>query len=177
MTDCNPFSRSATHLNVGGWPVQVPHRVAGEWMSALFRCSDPGDLLMRLISPADTDLLFQRLVDGRTTAKELHGASYEMIRRSCPYREWWKSVRLMVLSAEPDVCGRTATAGLDPWTLTAGQWVTGVYAMITEGVPKDKLFQFDSSLEMVPPGVEDDTWGTDDFDAMVRQARMMPGMR
>lgn len=178
MAEANPFSRSPLAADLGaGLGLLVPHAPAAKWIDAVISSPDPGKIILHLATEEAADQILDRMISGHLDPSDLDKASYGLIRQACPYPEWWKSVRLLVLSTGADVCGRTVAAGMDPWSLTAGQWVTGVYAMLAEGIPKDKLFQFDSSLEAVPPGVEDDVWGADDFDAMVQQARMMPGMR
>lgn len=169
------LSRNGWIVPLSNRTVQVPYRSAEAWISAL-RESGPGTVLLSLVRQTASESLFEAMVDGKLDHRKVAEASYTLIECATG-RKWWEAVRLLEASIRPDVLGRTVLAGMDPWSLTPGQWCAGVYAIFTEGLDKNALFKFEAMLGDPPAGVEDDDWATEDFDAMVAAARSMPGQR
>ena len=66
-------------------------------------------------------------------------------------------------------------AGVDPWSLTVGQWCAAIYTLYTRDRKPDDVFKFDVLVNAAPAG-EVDEWGDDDYETMVQAARSLPGM-
>lgn len=175
MDSRSPFSQDPIVVAVGSHRVHVPHRNAAEWVDAMQRRNGPGGVLLELCRENTHDILKDALITGDVSAQDVVEASHRLIETAIPYR-WWEATRLLVLSADTGVLGRTVLAGMDPWELTAAQWCAGVYAICTEHADEKGKFKFDAMLSNPPEGVDDDSWGEESFDAMVAQARRMPGM-
>lgn len=169
------LSRNGWTVPLTDQSVRVPYRPAEAWISALQE-SGPGTVLLSLAGTTSAESLLDGMADGELDHQEVAAASHRLIEYATG-RKWWEAVRLLAASVRPDVLGRTVLAGMDPWSLTPGQWCAGVYAIFTDGLDKDGLFKFDAMLGDPPEGVEDDDWATDDFDSMVAAARSMPGQR
>lgn len=176
MSDRSPFSDAPIVVHVGEQPVEIPHRNAAEWINAVHAANGPGALVVFLARENTSEIVKDELAAGLITLEEIQEASLDLIREAVPY-QWWKTVRLMFLSGRPEVLGRTVMHGMDPWELGISQWCAGVYALCTENSDDRGRLKFDASLESRPAGVEDDdVRGDESFDALVNQARNMPGM-
>ena len=171
----SPFSVEPITVYVNGSPIPVPHRTAAVWVDAMHRRNGPGGMLLELCREKTADVLREALITGDITAEQVVAASQDLMQQAIPYK-WWESSRLLLLSASTDVLGRTVVKGIDPWDLTAAQWCTGIYTLCTEHADEQGKFKFDAMLATPPAGIEDDDFGDDSFDAMVAQARRMPGM-
>lgn len=169
------LSRAGWTVPVMGQSIRVPFRPAEAWVSALGR-GGVETLLLDLAQPASSEVLIDGMATGDLDHAGVAGASQKLIEYATG-RRWWEAVRLLQASVRPDVLGRTVLAGMDPWSLTPGQWCAGVYAIFTDGLDKDGLFKFDAMLGDPPEGVDEDDWADEDFDAMVAAARAMPGQR
>lgn len=130
---------------------------------------------MRLASPDARATLTEGLLYGDTTATALFTASYEAIRQATG-RTWWEAARLLGLGSDARTLGPMVLAGVDPWTLTAGQWCAAIYTLYTRGQKDEDVFKFDVAIGAPPDGVEDE-WGDDDYEAAVQAARSLPGMK
>lgn len=178
MADHNPYARAPLTAQVGARiRVHVPYRPAADWIACIVSNTGTPALLVGLTDPETGDLVTECLMDGRLSVREAQEASYALLTASGPYK-WWKTARLLALSARPDVAGHLTLEGLDPHTLTVSQWVTAVYALFTKGREAKDVFKFDAPLDDPPPGVADDEWmGEDDFSAMIAAARNAPGQQ
>lgn len=90
-------------------------------------------------------------------------------------RKWWEAGRLLATSEAPEVLGRMTLSGIDPWTVSVGQWCAAVYALCTQHQDQQGRLKFDFSLSIPPRGFEDE-WddGSDDSDQIeAAVARMM----
>lgn len=169
------LSRNGWTVPLADQTVRVPYRPAEAWITTLQE-SGPGTVLLSLARTGASERLVDAMVDGTVDHVSVADASHKLIEYATG-RRWWEAVRLLQASVRPDVLGRTVLAGMDPWSLTPGQWCAGVYTIFTDGLDKDGLFKFDAMLGDPPEGVDEDDWVTEDFDAMVAAARAMPGQR
>lgn len=176
MTGRPPFSDDPIILEMAGERVAVPHRNAAEWVNAMHVSGAPGTLILTLAREASRDVILDELAVGSLEPDQLAAASYELLVQAVPHYRWWATARLLLLSAKPEILGRTVLKGMDPWSLSVAQWVTGIYAMATEHADEKDRFKFDAQLQTPPVGVEDDDWGDESFEAMVASARRLPGM-
>lgn len=177
MSERPPFSDDPITVDLGGERVMVPHRNAAEWINAIHGPQSVPGLVVVLARETSSELILDALGNGDLENEQLAAASYELLVQAVPFYRWWVTARLLMVSSKPDVLGRTVLAGMDPWTLTVAQWVAAVYVLLTKNADEKGKFKFDAQLEATPAGVEDDDWGDESFDAMVAQARQMPGMR
>lgn len=171
-------------INRNGWNAQIQgygyvsisFRPAGAWIEALSD-SNAGYIVVPMARGTTRDILLDAMADSEITDDQVAAASYKLISDVTGYK-WWEAVRLMLVSVRPDVLGRTVIRGMDPWSLTVGQWCAGVYALLTENMGKDDLFKFESMLGDPPEGADDDDeWDTEEFNSMVAAARAMPGQK
>lgn len=178
MSNRSPFSDSPITVQMGEYTTVVPHRNAAEWVDAVHIGHGPDSVAVLLSRETTREILYDALAVGDITREEMADASHNLISQAVDGYQWWKTARLLLLSATPGALGHTVVRGMDPWTLTVTQWCAGVYTIFTENADEKAKGRFDASLEARPPGVEDDgDWGADAFDAMVNAARSMPGMR
>lgn len=169
------LSHDAITVHVRGAAVIVPYTPAARWSAAVTGAQGPGGALMRLASPEARDTLTDGLLYGNTTAQDLFTASYEAIRQATG-RSWWEAARLLGLGSDARTLGPMVLAGVDPWSLTAGQWCAAIYTLYTQNQKPDDVFKFDVAIGAAPAGVEDE-WGDDDYEAAVKVARSLPGMK
>lgn len=178
MSDRSPYTRAPLTVTVGGtFDVHTEPAWAAEWIECVISSAGTSALLVGLTDDDTGERLMGALLAGRVTVEEVQQGSYDLLGAASPYK-WWKTARLLALSAREDIAGHLTLAGLDPWRLTAAQWVTAVYALCTKGADAKARFKFDAPLDDPPAGVVDDAWmSEDDFAAMVAQARNMPGQK
>lgn len=169
------LSHDAITVQVRGATVVVPYAPAARWSAAVTGAQGPGGALMRLADPDTRDILTQGLLYGDLTANDVFTASHDAIRLATG-RSWWASARLLGLGSDARTLGAMVLAGVDPWTLTAGQWCAAVYTLHTQNQKPEDVFKFDALLNDAPAG-EIDEWGDDDFEAAVQAARSLPGMK
>jgi hypothetical protein len=175
MTDVG-YGTGAVIQDIAGVRVGIPYQPAAEWVEACAMATDISGVVFQLATRSSVERLNDAMVNSRVTTEELAKGATGLLERVSPYR-WWVTYRLFLLSRQAAVMGRIVLAGLDPWKLPPAMWATGVYALLTENASETERFKFDAQLETPPPGVDDDTWGADDFESMVASARAMPGMR
>lgn len=176
MADRSPFSQDHIVVPLAGELVSVPHRNAAEWVNALHARLGPGGMLLGLVRENTREAIREDLVVGDLEADQLIEASHKLIETATDWK-WWEAVRLLAVSADTQVLGRTVVKGMDPWELTVAQWCAGVYMLCTEHADEKGRMKFDAQLSTPPAGVEDDdSWGDMSFEAMVNQARNTPGM-
>lgn len=173
----SPYARDPLSVELNGAYIRVPYRSAAEWVSAILDSTGPSAVLSGLAGGQTRELLLDGLASGETTSDALAQASYSLFREAAPAWSWWETYRLLHVSADKLIAGRLALAGMDPWSLTVAQWVSGVYVVIQEDQDQKDQFRFDASLSAAPEGVEDDDWGDMSFDQMVASARSTPGFR
>ena len=176
MSSRTPFSDDALTVDLGGERVAIPHRNAVEWINAIHGPQSVAGLVVILARETSRELILDALSTGDLENEQLSKASYDLLKMAAPFYSWWVTAKLLILSGKPEVLGRTVLAGMDPWSLTVAQWVTAIYALLTEHADEKGRFKFDAMLQTPPAGIEDDDWGDESFDAMVAQARRMPGM-
>jgi hypothetical protein len=157
--------------------VTVPPAWAAEWIECVLSDLGTSALLVGLTDDSTGETITELLMDGTLPVASVQQGSYDLLAAAAPYK-WWKTARLLALSARDDIAGHLTLAGLDPWRLTVAQWTAAVYALCTKGADAKAQFKFDAPLDAPPPGVVDDAWmSEDDFAAMVTQARNMPGQK
>lgn len=177
MPKRSPFAQDPIIVPLAGERVTVPHRNAAEWVDAAHTRLGPGGMLLALVREGTRENLRDALVAGDLEADQLSEASHELIQTATDWK-WWEATRLLLVSADTQVLGRTVARGMDPWVLTVAQWCAGVYFLCTEHADDKGRMKFDAQLSTPPAGVEDDDeWGNVSFESMVSQARNMPGMR
>jgi len=169
------WSRRTTVVRVGELSeIHVPYRSAAEWIETLD--GGPMRTLIGLARETSSEYLLESMAAGLCTSEELASAAYDLYQQAIPFK-WWEGYRLLAVSAQKEVMGRIALAGLDPYDMTAGVWCCAVYSLLTKDAEAKDKFKFDAQLSTPPDGIEDDDWGDNSFDTMVAQARAMPGMR
>jgi hypothetical protein len=175
----SPYARGPVTVELNGVRIPVPHHCAADWIQAVSASSGPSAVLVQLVRANTHEFIMDDMAIGGTTGEELAAASYDLIKQTVPAFDWWATYRLLVLSAtDRMIVGRTVLAGFDPWSLSAAQWCSGVYAMILENADKKDEFKFEAALFEVPEGVEQDSeWADMTFDQMVASARSTPGIR
>ena len=167
----NPYARDSLGVFLGELEVRIPWAPADRWISGCL--AGPVTLLVALTGPDTGMAVTEALLEERVSPQEADQAAYTLLERATPYR-WWKAVRLVGLSAGDTTAGALTLKGLDPRTLTIGQWVTAVYALYTNGADQKGKFKIDALLDDPPAGVLE--WQTDaEFNAMVEAARSAPG--
>ena len=154
MTNRSPFAQEPIVVPLAGESVSVPHRNAADWVAAAYQRNGPGGMLLELCRETTRSILRDELISGSVTVEQIAEASHQLMQEAIPYR-WWEATRLLLVSGDPSVLGRTVVAGMDPW----------------EG-----RLKFDAMLSQAPAGYEDDSWGEESFTAMINEARRMPGM-
>lgn len=175
MANRSPFAQEPIVVPLAGESVSVPHRNAAEWVTAAYQRNGPGGMLLELCRETTRSILRDELISGSVTVEQIADASHTLMQEAIPYR-WWESTRLLLVSGDPSVLGRTVVAGMDPWELTAAQWCAGIYTICTEHADDKGRLKFDAMLSQAPAGYEDDSWGEESFTAMINEARRMPGM-
>lgn len=169
----DPYRRDSLSAEIGGLTVVVPWTAADRWVTCV--TVSPLTILAGLTREADADAVVARVIDGRITPEEAAQGAYRLLEAAVPFR-WWKTVRLLALSTRPDIAGHLTLAGLNPCGLTVAQWTMAVYALVTRNADSKDKFKADAEFDNPPPGVVNDDWiSDDDFNAMVAQARAMPG--
>lgn len=169
----DPYRRDPVSVVLGDRAVTVPWAPADRWVTCVV--SSPLGILTGLTSDAEGAEVVERVIDGQLTPDQVSRAAYELLEQAVPYR-WWKTVRLLSLSTRDDIVGHMTLAGLDPRGLTVAQWAMAVYVLVTRNCDAKEKFKADAEFDSPPPGVVDDDWmSDDDFNAMVAQARAMPG--
>lgn len=167
------WRRDAITVDLSGYDVIVPYRSAADWLDTLD--GNPVKTLLALVRESVADSIMNDLAAGETTGPELAKAAYSLFEQAIPFK-WWESYRLLLTSQSRETMGRLALAGLDPSSMSVGVWTCATYALLTKGADAKDKAKFDGQLSIPPDGVEDD-WEDESFDAMVAQARAMPGMR
>ena len=168
------LSRDPITVHVGLRTVIVPYAPAARWSGAVTGPQGIGGTLMRLTDDAMVAAIRQGLMHGDLTADDLFTASHDLIKAATG-RSWWASARLLGLGNDPRCLGHMVLAGVDPWSLTVGQWCAAVYTLYTRDRKPDDVFKFDVLVNAAPAG-EVDEWGDDDYETMVQAARSLPGM-
>lgn len=169
----DPYRRRPASVDVGGLSVVVPWSAADRWIACV--TESPLTILAGLPDPDTADRVVGGVIDGRISPEDAARAAYALLEQAVPYR-WWKTVRLLSLSTRDDIAGHLTLSGLDPRDLTVAQWAMAVYVLVTRNSDTKERFKIDVEFDAPPPGVADNDWiSDDDFNAMVAQARAMPG--
>lgn len=176
MSSSPGYSRDRVDFSIGGHPCSLGYIPAAEWIEVVSRSdAGPASILTELSEEREQQKIYDGLLNGTMSSDQLAQGAYDLLSAVSPFK-WWETCRLLHVSREPQVMGRLALRGLDPWNMSVGVWCTAVYACLTEHADDAGKFKFDAQLNNPPAGVEDDDWG-DDFETMVAQARQMPGMK
>lgn len=174
-TASDPYARTAVSTPLGGREIVAPWAPADRWVSCVVL--SPLSILSGLTSDADGSFVVDQVLEGVITPEQVSQAAYALLEDAVPYR-WWKTVRLLSLSTRDDIAGHLTLAGLDPRNLTVAQWCMAVYTLVTRNSDAKEKFKTDAEFDAPPEGVEVNDWiSDDDFNAMVAQARAMPGQR
>lgn len=149
------LARAPLTVTVAGEDVQIPYRPAGAWLQAM---AHPATLAARLADLEDRDRLADWVMDRPGAVMDLFNESLRLLREAGG-RPWWEVGRLMSTSAAPEILGALVVAGVDPWQRSIGEWCAATYHLCTKGQDDKGRLRFDFSLQVPPPGYEDE-WDT-----------------
>lgn len=153
------LARAPVPVTIGGREFQLPYRPAAEWAAGMERL----DFLVAHLADVDVrDALVDLRIGQPSVRGELRTESLRILGEQTG-RKWWEAGRLLTTSASPEVLGHLTLAGVDPWTVSVGQWCAAVYALCTKHADEKGRMKFDFQLAVPPPGYEDE-WddGADD---------------
>jgi hypothetical protein len=158
-SDFAALSRAPLTVSVGGHTFTLPWQPAAEWALNLERLP----VLVSRLAPQDVrDEMAQLLMTDPSAMDGLRAESYRILAEQTG-RKWWEGGRLLATSGAPDILGRLTLAGVDPWSVSVGQWCAATYALCVKGADDKGRMKFDFSLSIPPEGFEDE-WddGADD---------------
>lgn len=163
MAEFHALSRKPLSITVAGEQFHLPWRPAAEWALSLERYAV---LSAVLAEPKDRDRLALLLLERPDACKEIEQESYRLLAEQAG-RPWWEAVRLVMAADSPEALGHLTLAGVDPWSVSFGQWCAATYALYTKDQNAEGRLKFDFSLSIPPEGFEDE-WddGADDADAI-----------
>ncbi len=171
----NPYARGNLTTSLGALRVWVPWAPASRWIECTTSTAGLIGVLTGLTDDRTADAVIERVMDGEVSPREVSEAAYDLIGQAAPYK-WWKTVRLLSLSTRDDIVGHLTLEGVNPRVLTVGQWAAAVYVLVTRNTDGSERFKTDVAFDDPPPGIVDDQWMDEsDFNAMVANARAMPG--
>lgn len=160
------LSRDPVRLTVHGSELTIRWRSALGWIEALR--TGPESLVLSLADQADD--LVVGLALGEVPLAEVQEASYQLMADETG-RRWWTALKLAYSSAGGDVLGELTLCGVDPATVSFGQWCAATYRVLTRNADERDRLKIDSELELPPPGYEEAWDDGNDFEAMVALAR------
>ena len=173
----NPYARDPLGVDLKGLHVRVDWAPADRWIECTTSSAGLIGILTGLTDEETGDRLVERVLDGAVSPEEVASAAYGLIGQAVPYR-WWKTVRLLALSTRDDIAGHLTLEGVDPRRLTVAQWCAAVYVLVTRNADGKERFKVDVAFDDPPAGVVDNDWmNEEDFNAMVAQARSVPGQK
>jgi len=155
------ISRTPVNLAVAGVRVEVPYAPAGAWMVEL---RQPFTVALTMSDTASQDRLLDAMVERGGVAGPLRTASLDLLRQVSGRPFWWETLRLAGLGAG-DLLGEMTLRGVDPWSVSLGQWCSAVYAACTRNAKLEDVLKFDAQLGFPPPGYEDEWDDGVDLDA------------
>lgn len=166
-------------LDVGGRIYTVPAYAADTWISALISDLNVWAVFPGLLEPEEREAVVDGLSDGTMSVADVQKAGFEAVRRASG-RPWWEAMRMIGMADAPDgqLVGMLTLKGVNPCTMPLARWLSAVYAIAVQGRDEKELLQFQARLQAPPRGFEDafEDGTQDDFAAMVRAARQLPGM-
>jgi hypothetical protein len=163
-------SRAPVSLTVAGVRLVVRYAPAGAWLPAL---QNPFGIALTMADDGRHEL-FDVLAAGRGR-DELRAVSLGLLRRLSGRDFWWETLRLAGLGAG-DLLGELTLRGVDPWSVSLGQWCAATYAAATRGAKTEDVLRFDAQLCFPPIGYEDEWDDGVDLDATAAAMAGVPGL-
>lgn len=166
------LSRDPVPVNICGYEFLLPWQPAAVWAQLLDQTSV---LAVRLADEEDRDRMAEAVLETPGGIDALHSESLRLLMEQTG-RRWWEGARLLATSVAPDILGRLTLAGVDPWTVSVGQWCAATYALCTKDADEKGRLRFDFSLSIPPEGFEDE-WddGADDAEQIAASVAGMMG--
>jgi hypothetical protein len=163
-SDFAPLLRSPLTVRISGQELQVPYQPAAVWAQGLDRL----EFLVSLLADSETrDRIIDLRINDSRVRGDLERESLRILGEQTGMR-WWEAGRLISTSVSPEVLGHLTLAGVDPWSVSVGQWCAAVYAVCTKDTDREGRTKFDFLLSIPPPGYEDQ-WD-DGFDLEAAEA-------
>lgn len=155
------ITRAPVRLTVAGVPVCVPYAPAGAWLVPM---GDPFTVALAMADERSRDAVLDVMIERGGVRPELRAVSLELLARASGRDFWWEAVRLAYLGAG-DLLGELTLRGVDPWSVSLGQWCAAVYTACTREAKLEDRLKFDAQLGFPPPGFEDEWDDEVDLDA------------
>ena len=137
---------------IGGRHYQVPQMAAAYWVAALIDRS-PGEALIDLLDPQDSEDLTDRVLDGEITFDMIIEALLDLVS-TLSGRSWWFTMRLLsaVGGSWDTVGGYLALHGVDASRMPLQAYVDAVLAAALRHVEEKKQVSFLAQLKAPPAG-------------------------
>lgn len=163
MTDPSLLSRRPLPVTLAGETFLLPWRPAAEWADCLNRYTL---LSVNLAEPKTRNRMAALLLDVPGTGEEIQRESYRLLSEQTG-RKWWEALRLLANANSPEALGHLTLEGVDPWSVSVGQWCAATYVLYTRNQDMQGRLKFDFTLSIPPEGF-DDEWddGADDVEAI-----------
>lgn len=141
---------------VGGRRVRVPPHRAADWLLAAWHGGGI-KYLLELADPEDVDWMAGALLDDELDMDAAVRAAHEVLEAASGWR-WWIAENLMLGTGAtwPQIGGEMLLRGVRPADVGLGEWLAGVYAMLTRGRDEKDVNAFDQKLVAPPPGATEE---------------------
>lgn len=166
-------------VTVRGVEFQFPSVPASQWLDAF---SHPTFhlIVFRMMDAEQTGVFLDALDSGRLDVEDYEKLANAALTEASG-RPWWETWKLMSAVVNQESGGRLlgtlVLEGVDASSITLAAWCAAVWALLTRNADTAQLMKLEMQISMPPPGVEDDEWDNDDFDAVAARMRSIPGAR